>query len=444
MKKLFIISLLSLQLFACKTLEEVVSPTSTINVPELGEYLSFDANIAPDNFKYDIKTNQWEWKWGIKLELTPSPFGRLRFNKDGTYEFIDIFKSGTFKQDKNSKKILFTGYMAGAEGYFNIAKGWCKLVIQTKGNDGNILSIVYEKKSDFPQPDVKDPNGSFGGTILNMLTKTSADFIDITTGKTLKSFNSNSFPITGYSKYSISIYKKNFLDTEEIYPVIEIKDEQGNLVKKFEKTWRDTDRWDIGDYWYGMISPDGTKLALVGKYKRYISFLDPRSSDQYPMIGIIDLKTEREIFSYALDYNGNNWGPGWTPNSELVMPRKGGGINVLDASLKNIKTIYTKNVSEARMNQFGQVLFHEGSGVFIADVNGKYVEQVKNGNTNLSINKIFDLGWSADGKSLAFVVEEYLNTYNIILLNASGGEAIYFSDAKGDIFQFSSPFLNWK
>jgi hypothetical protein len=442
MKKLFIISLLSLQLFACKTLEEVVSPTSNISVPELGEYFSFDTNIAPDYFKYDIKTNQWEWKFGIKLELTPSVFGRLRFNKDGTYDFIDLNKTGTYKQDKTSKKLTFTGYMAGAEGYYKIKRGWCNLVISSKAKDGSILSIVYEKKSAFEQPDVKDPNGSFGGTIVNMLTKTSADYIDVATSKTLKSHSTNAGPITGISKFSVSIYKKNILDTDEIYPVIEIKDEQGNLVKKIEKTWRDTDRWDIGDYWYGMLSPDGTKLALVGKYKRYISFLDPRSADQYPMIGIIDLKTEKEIFSYALDKQ-NNWGAGWSPNGELVMPRKGGGINILDANLKNSRTIYTKNVNEARMNQFGNILFHEGTGLFTMDSNGSNISPVKSGKDNFSLSTIYDLGWSPDGKSMAFVVEETLKAYNIILLNPNA-EAIYFSDSKGDPIKFYSPFLNWK
>jgi WD40-like Beta Propeller Repeat len=447
MKNTILLLMLSLVLMACPApKDETLTPDSSIGVPEVGDYFSFDSSIAPDNFKYDIKTNQWEWKFGtnIKLEFTPSAFGRLRFNKNGTYEFLDLKESGTYRQDKTSKKLIFTGFMANSEGFYRIKRGWCNLVISAKAKDGSTLSIVYEKKSDFPQPDVKDPNGNFSGVLVNMLSKKNADYIDVATAKTIKSHNSTGFPVTGNSKFSVAIYKKNFLDSDEIYPIIEIKDEAGNMVKRFEKTWRDSDKWDIGDYWYGMLSPDGTKLALVGQYKRYFVVLDPKYVAPYPMISVIDVKSGNEIYSYTLDKNGNNWGPGWTPNGELLMPRKGGGIILLDATLKNIKTIYTKNVSEARMNQFGQVLFQEGSGIFTMDSNGSNIAPVKDGNGNLNIPKLFDLGWSPDGKSMAFVVEENLNTYNVLLKNTASNEFLYFSDSKGDSFQFYSPFLNWK
>jgi hypothetical protein len=446
MKKLLIIILIGLQITGCKSTDTTsdLTPQSSVNVPELGDYFAFDGYIAPDNFKYDYRTNQWEWKVDIKLQLTPSPFGRLRFNKNGTYEFLDLNKSGTYKLDSKSKKIVFTGYMADAVGYFKIARSWCRLVIQATSKDGSLLSIVYEKKSDFPQPDIKDPNGSFKGTLVNMLTKTSADYIDIASAKTVKSHNSTSFPINGYSKYSVSIYKKNFLDTDEIYPIIEIKDTEGNLIKKFEKTFRSEDKWDIGDYWYGMISPDGTKLALVGQYRRYVSILDPKYITPYHMISVIDVKTGNEIYSYTLD-NQNRWGPGWTPNGELVMPRKGGGIILLDANLKNLKTVYTKPVNDARINQNNKVLFAEGTGIFTMDSNGQNITQVKSGNTNLSAAKLTDLGWSPDGKSMAFVYgKEIIKEYNILLLNETGTEAIFMSDTKGDEINFISPFLNWK
>ncbi len=445
MKNLILFTFIYFHIIACKTLSSDPSPQATVAFPETGDYFSFDTNIAPDNFKYDIKTNQWEWKFGIKLELTPSAFGRLRFNKNGTYEFLDIKEKGNFQQDKNSKKLLFTGYMAGAEGYYKISRGWCRLVISSKAKDGKILSIVYEKKSDFPQPEVKNPNSSLSGTIINMLSKSSADYIDVATGKTFTTHNNKGFPVTGNSKFSLSIYKLNYLDFDEIYPTIEIKDENGNLIKQFQKTWRSEDKWDIGDYWYGMLSPDGTKLALIGQYKRFPSPLDPKFVTPYPMISIIDVKSGNEIYSYKLDKLGSNWGPGWTQNGELIMPNKGGGINVLDANLKNIKTTYTKNVNEARMNQFGKVLFSEGTGIFTMDANGGNILPVKDGNNNnLAFSKLFDLGWSPDGKSMGFVIEEYLNTYNIALLNPVSKEYIYFSDAKGDPFQFSSPFFNWK
>lgn len=446
MKKFLLFTFVYFQLLACKTIIGDPSPQAAETSLETGDYKSFDANIAPDAFKYNIKSNQWEWKWDIKLQLTPSAFGRLRINENGTYEFLDLKKSGTYKQDKSSKKLLFTGFMADAEGFYKIKRGWCNLYISTKAKDGTILSIVYEKKSDFPQPDLKEPNSSFKGTILNMLSNSSADYIDVGTGKTVKTYANVSYPITGSSKYSLTIYRKNYLDNDEIYPVIEIKDGEGNLVKKFEKTWRinEDDKWDICDYWYGMLSPDGTKIALIGQYRRYPSLFDPKYKEPYPMVNIIDVKSGKEIYSYILDKNGNNWGPGWAPTGELVLPNKGGGINILDVNLKNIKTIYTKNVSEARMNQFGKILFHEGTGLFTMDANGKNIEPVKIETGNFNIAKLYDLAWSPDGKSMAFVVEEYLKTYNVLLLNQTSKEYIYFSDSKGDPFQFVSPFLNWK
>jgi hypothetical protein len=449
MKNTLIILLTSVVLMACPgpKNDDAVSPQGTTNgIPEAGQYNSFDTNIAPDNFKYDSRTNQWEWKNGIKLQITPSAFGRLKLNKNGTYEFLDLKKTGTFKQDKNSKKIAFTGFMADASGYYKIKKGWCTLMIQAIDKDGTILSIIYEKKSDYPQPDIKEPNAGFTGTIVNMGSKSSTDYINVATGKTFKTHANISFPITGSSKYSVTIYKKNYLDADEIYPVIEIKDMEGTIVKKFEKTWRDPDqdKWDIGDYWYGMLSPNGTRLALIGYYKRHFVIFDPKYVDPYPMVSIIDIKTGNEIYSYALDKNDNSWGPGWTPNGELVMPRKGGGIAILDANLKNVKSIYSKNVSEARMNQFGKVLFHEGKGVFTMDANGGNIEPVKDGTGNLNISKLYDLGWNSDGKSMAFVVEEYLRTYNILLHNPASKEYTYLRDSKGDTYQFNSPFLNWQ
>jgi hypothetical protein len=428
--------------------ESGINPIEMSNVafPELGEYNSFDTNIVPDNFKYDIRTNQWEWKedYNIKLQFTPSAFGRLRFNKDGSYEFLDLNKSGTYRQDKNSKILLFTGFMANMEGYYKIKRGWCTLLIKGVDTNGKVQSIIYEKKSDFPQPDVSAPNSNFKGIIVSMLSKSSTDYIDVATGKMIKTHDNKSFPVTGSSKYSLTIYKKNFLDSDEIYPVIEIKDTEGTLVKKFEKTWRDNDKWDIGDYWYGMLSPDGTKFTLVGSYMRHSVFLDPKYVAPYPMISVIDVQSGKEIYSYTLDKNGNNWGPGWSPNGELVMPCKGGGINILSSNLTNLKTIYTKNVSEARMNQFGQVLFKEGTGIFTMDANGNNIKPVKGETSNLSFTKSFDLGWSPDGKFMAFVVEEYLKTYNIVLVNPETNQVSYFNDAKGDVYRFVSPFLNWK
>jgi hypothetical protein len=84
--KLFTISLIFL--LACLSKNDTVESNATI--PEAGDYISF---TVTGNLSYDYRFNQaqksWEWQWNPGIQFSPSPFGRLRINRNKTYEFID-------------------------------------------------------------------------------------------------------------------------------------------------------------------------------------------------------------------------------------------------------------------------------------------------------------------------------------------------------------------
>jgi hypothetical protein len=445
MKNLLLLSMLSLVLMAClKPKDETVSPESDINIPELGEYNSFTILGGQLSYQYSVVTNTWEWKYGLGFQILPSPFGRLSIKSGGRYEFLDLKESGTFSQNKTTKKLEFKGYLSGAEGYYAIQKGTCILILSTKDKDGKINSIQFEKKSAYIQPDIKNPNASFKGTIINRLAKNSTDYIDIASGKSIKTHSSYGFPITGLSVLSIDIYKNNYLDDGEIYPNLDILDASGNVLYKYKGQSKSGKKWAIGNYWYGMPSPDGSKIVLTGLYTLHNSLFDPNYVAPYTFVSVIDTKTGEEIATFDSDKQ-NNWGAGWTPNGELVMPRKGGGISLVDAQLKTVKTIYTKVVKEARINQNGKVLFAEGSTIFTMDSNGSNILPVKNGSENLTSNLLQDSGWSPDGKSIAVVYKvDFLPHNYIIFVDDVTKNASFLNDSKGDRMELSSPFLNWK
>ena len=96
MKKLLIILLIGLQITGCKSTDTTtdVTPQSNTNVPEVGEYSSFNVvGGSQYQYTYNVFINSWEWKFEPGFQFYPSPFGRLSIKKDGTYEFLDLKKS---------------------------------------------------------------------------------------------------------------------------------------------------------------------------------------------------------------------------------------------------------------------------------------------------------------------------------------------------------------
>jgi hypothetical protein len=448
MKKLLIILLIGLQIMGCKSTDTTadITPQSTVNVPEVGEYSSFNVvGGSQYQYTYNVFINSWEWKFEPGFQFYPSPFGRLSIKKDGSYEFLDLKKSGTYKQDNSTKKVKFTGYLADAEGYYKIQRGTCILIIATKAADGTTNTLQFEKKSDFPQPDVPSPNGNFKGTIINSLVDKSTDFIDIATSKTISTYTySTSFVLSGNSANTIYLYKNNPFDYNESYPNVDVLDNKGNVIVKYKGVSASGKKWAIGEYWYGMLSPDGTKIVLTGKYMLHSSVFDPAYVNPYPFISVIDIKTGNELKSFDCDEQ-NKWGAGWTPSGELVVPRKGGGINIVSANLDKVTTIYTNPVIEARINSNNKVLFAAGTGFFTMNLDGTNMTQIPNKVITLTTKDLYDMCWSPDGKSIGIMYKNTpFNEYFMVLISADGNSYSYFNDSKGDFLRLKSPFINWK
>ncbi len=438
---LFII-LQSLVLSAEKTCSSMF--LSSLNIPEEGIYMSYNmnSNLQYQN-QFDTRTKQLELKLMPTLQVTPSAFGRLQINTDGSFEFLDFKKKGTYKFDETSRKIKFTGYLEGAEGLFQIQRGTCILVISIKSADGSLNSIQYEKPSAYVQPDIKNANGPFQGIIVNSLVNTSTDYIDIATSKALHTYTSKAFAVAGISPYTVHIFKDNYLNDNEIYAHVVLLDKQGTQIVKYKGASADGQKWAIGNYWYGSPSPDGSKIVLTGKYMLHSGFLDPNYQQPFPIISIIDAKTGKELKWFECDVQ-NAWGASWLPNGDLIMPKKGGGINIVDANLAKVKTIYNNPVIEARVSINNKVLYAAGSSLFTMDMDGTNIKQLQSTQINLTTANLSDCTWSPDGKSVAIVYKHnFLQEYFILMMRLEDNTLSYLNDSKGDMLRLKSPFISW-
>jgi hypothetical protein len=120
-----------------------------VEIPEVGTYvtMNLDAVNRYENV-FNTRTGQLELTLKTNLEVAPSPFGRLEIKDNGTYEFLDLKKSGKYWYNEKIKKIEFSGHMEGATATFTISKGTCILLISTKNVQNG---LQYEMKSKYPQ-----------------------------------------------------------------------------------------------------------------------------------------------------------------------------------------------------------------------------------------------------------------------------------------------------
>jgi WD40 repeat protein len=440
MKNCFVLVLISYLLIACKPQNEADNPKNTI--PELGDYTSFNVTGSLDlNYQFNNANNAWEWKWNQNVQFLPSPLGKLRFNANGKYDFVDLQKTGTYQYDETTKLIKFTGFLDGAEGRYRVQRGVCILLIVSK--DGN--TVQYEKKSSIQQPDLQNPNGTFKGTILTSLADKTMHYLDIATAKTLKSHSADAFGVSGSAAISVYVYKNNPLDLSENYPNVEIKDAEGKQIAKYKGASNTGKQWAIGDYWYAMPSPDGAKIALTGKYYLHSNPFDPNYRAPFPIVSVIDAKTGTELIWFECDDN-NRWGAAWLPNGGLILPKKSGGIRITDATLQNTTTVYTQPVIEARASPDGKkIAFAKGNQFFTMNSDGSNIQELTNKKVKLNATNLTDMAWGADNQSLALVMKNLpFNDYYILFISLDGERFSYFNDSKGDYYFIKSPFVSWK
>jgi hypothetical protein len=428
-------------LMACKPTDPTADSTAHTTIPELGEYISFNVTGSLDlNYQYNAANKSWEWKWNQNVQLLPSPLGKLRFNENGSYDFVDLQKSGKFTYSETTKLITFTGFLEGSTGRFRIQRGTCVLVIVSK--DGN--TVQYEKKSTVPQPDLKDPNGGFKGTILTALAANTSDYIDVATAKTTKTHPSTGFGVTSQAPVAVYVYKNNPLDASEYYANVEIKDANGATTARYKGASAAGVRWAIGDYWYASPSPDGSKIALTGKYYLHSNPFDPNYRVPFPIVSVIDIRTGAEL--KWLECEDNSWGAGWLPNGGLILSKKGGGIQTTDAALQNLTTIYPQSVREARCSPDGnKIAFVRGNQFFTMQSNGANMQVLSHSKLTLDATHFTDLAWSPDSQALALAMKNLpFNDYYLLFVHLDGSHFSYFNDVKGDYFFIKSPFVSWK
>jgi hypothetical protein len=358
--KLFTISLIFL--LACLSKNDTVESNATI--PEAGDYISF---TVTGNLSYDYRFNQaqksWEWQWNPGIQFSPSPFGRLRINRNKTYEFIDLKKSGTFKYEESSNKLIFSGFMQGAEGIYKIQNGTAILLISSKAQDGSINTIQFEKKLATLQVDLTNPNGIFDGKIVLSATSSTTDHFDLKIAKITKTFISNTTAVTNESNLHIFTYLDNPFDASEDYGHVVISDEKGKELRRFRGKSNQYKKWIIGDYWYVSLSPDGTKFALTGYYLEHSFVFDPNYVKPYPIVSIFDFDgNELRSFRTSKDFG---WGAAWLPNGGLIFADEKGGINITDKDFKQVSKIYNQDVLEARCSPDGKIVaFAKGGQIF--------------------------------------------------------------------------------
>jgi hypothetical protein len=360
-------------------------------------------------------------------------------------EFTDLKKSGTFKYEESSNKLIFSGFMQGAEGIYKIQNGTAILLISSKAQDGSINTIQFEKKLATLQVDLTNPNGIFDGKIVLSATSSTTDHFDLKIAKITKTFISNTTAVTNESNLHIFTYLDNPFDASEDYGHVVISDEKGKELRRFRGKSNQYKKWIIGDYWYVSLSPDGTKFALTGYYLEHSFVFDPNYVKPYPIVSIFDFDgNELRSFRTSKDFG---WGAAWLPNGGLIFADEKGGINITDKDFKQVSKIYNQDVLEARCSPDGKIVaFAKGGQIFTINIDGSNEKKLinKTGELSYGTNQLADLAWSPDSKKIAISIKNaQFNHYNILLTSLDGNSFSYLNDPKGEQFKIIKPFISW-
>jgi hypothetical protein len=449
MKRLFFKSHFACTLFLLISLSACSQKNKKPEIPEVGTYvtMNFDA-VNRYQHEFNQRTGQNEFRLKTNLEVSPSPFGRLEIKANGTYEFLDLKKTGKYWYNEKIKKIEFSGHMEGATAAFTISKGTCILLISTKSVQN---ALHYEMRSKYPQPEVKNPNNIFSGILVTSLTYNSVDYIDLENSKTIYTFSYSSgntkASFMGRTIHLQSLY--DFVSNRKDYPIVEIKDKSGNKIASYPGKSTAGKVWQTGIYDYGILSADGAKFVISGKLAERVGGTQLYSYNEFKKssYSVIDANDGNELKTIIRN-SSRLWPASWMPNGGLILPNDDGGIDITDANFSNVRTIYTQLVDFAKCSPDGkQIIFQKGSQLFTINIDGSGEKQFTNNEVDLSFTKtrISDAGWSPDGKAIAIMMpDDYLSDkYYCLLVSTDGKNAAMVKDELGERLTFIRPFISW-
>jgi hypothetical protein len=378
------------------------------------------------------------------IKIIPAFFGDIVMDGKGNYQLSQSKHTGKYNFDNVNATLTFTGDLKTMKvsGY------------KSTGFFITHNSLTYECncRNAKPQPDmpVKNPNNSFDGIIVASLAYNSVDYLNLTNATTINTFNFDGNTKVAFKGKSLHLQNAyNMLQERTAYPLIELRDYKGNKIINFEGKGNNGKEWQTGVYEYAVLSPDGSKFLISGKLAEQFGTSDYHYRDFVkPAISVIDANTGNEIKNFITEQQ-NKWFASWLPNGGLLLPHKGGGIDITDANFTNLKTIYTQQVSFAKCSPDGKkTLFQKGTQLFTINIDGSNENRFTNNDVELNFkadSDISDVCWSPDSKAVALMLkdESFSNRYYALLLAADGKKASMIKDKMGNRITFIKPFISW-
>jgi hypothetical protein len=398
--------------------------------PKIGEYYCYTTTLETSPF-------------GINpIAVQPAFFGNIILDGKGNYKMTRRPTGGNYSFNKATATLTFT------TGDLKIMK--------VKGYKSNEFFIQWETnafhcvngKNDTPTKPLTNPNASFTGIIVASLTYQSVDYIDLANSNTTNTFSYSGNTKSSNTGFTIHLEEANQITSSKDYPVVEIRDYKGNILLSYEGKSKNGKLWEIGGYDFGVISPDNSKFLLTGRHFEKIGTADYNyRALRDPAFSVIDLKTGNEIKTFLSDAQ-NKWSASWLPNGGVMIPHKGGGIDITDANFGNIRTIYNQQVQFAKPNPDGKtIIFQKGTQLFTINIDGSNEKQFTNAEVGLDFatTRISDVSWSPDGNSIAIMMADanFSNKYTAILLSADGTKASMLKDKIGNNLVFIRPYISW-